>query len=698
MQDTSNPLLCREGLPPYARITPDHIAPAVARILCRAREVLSEVTTADTVNWDTLMAPLEEIDLLFEYGWAPVGHLLGVANTEALRAAHETALPAIVGFSLEMRQHEGLYARMRMLKEGPDWPALAPAQRRIIDRALQTAELSGIRLGGEARARFNAIEQELSLLGTTFSNHLLDATKAWHLDLTAPAQAEGLPESLRRLAAAAWSQDPAHAGQPAATAETGPWRITLDMPSYGPFMDHCRDRGLREQVYRAVIARAASGSTDNTPLVERILTLRREMAQLLGYENFSAVSLAQKMAGDSAAVARLHERLLAVAHPVAQRELQDLTVYAQAHGHVGELRHWDIAFWAERQREEMFAFTDEELRPYFSLDRALAGLFSLCRQLFGIEISATAEPVTAWHPDVRFYEIFETSDSTPARHIASFFLDPYSRPQNKRGGAWMDTCIQRSAGSAGTRLPVAHLVCNGTPPTGEVPSLMTFREVETLFHEFGHGLQHMLTRIGYRDAAGISGIEWDAVELPSQFMENWCLHRATLMGMAVHYQTGETLPEALYRKLLAAKTYRAASAMLRQLQFGMTDMALHGDYVPGGAASAFDIERQIAARTSLLPPLPENRFLCSFSHIFAGGYAAGYYSYKWAEVLSADAFAAFEEAGLDDPTAVAQTGRRYRDTILAEGGARHPLEVFRAFRGRDPDPAPLLRHHGLAAA
>jgi oligopeptidase A len=446
-------------------------------------------------------------------------------------------------------------------------------------------------------------------------------------------------------------------------------------------------------VYRAYLARAGAPPYDNTPLVSEILALRHEKARLLGYPNHAAVSLAQKMAGSVGAVDALHERLLEVALPAARCEFAELESFAHQAGQREPLAHWDIAFWAERLRESRYAFTEEALRPYFSLDRVLEGLFALCQRLFGIRVRRADGDAPVWHADVRFHVIEDES----GRPLAQFYLDPYSRPANKRGGAWMADCIQRSRTATGLRLPVAHLVCNGTPPSGGVPSLMTFREVETLFHEFGHGLQHMLTTVDYRDAAGIAGVEWDAVELPSQFMENWCLHRPTLEGLAIHYETGEVLPEALFEKLKAARTYRSGSAMLRQLQFGMTDLALHaGD--DANPRSPFEIERAIVARTSLLPPLPETRFLCSFSHIFAGGYAAGYYSYKWAEVLSADAFAAFEEAGLDDAAAVAATGRRYRATVLAQGGSRHPLEIFREFRGRDPDPSALLRHHGLLAA
>ncbi len=691
---SSNPLLIDVGLPAYDRIKPTDIEPAVQALLARARDVLTAVEAAAETTWAALMEPLEEIDLLFEYGWSPVSHLLSVANSDELRIAHDAAQPSVVEFGLQMRQSEKLYHKLKSLQQSAYWSALSPAQQRIVERSVQSAELSGINLTGDARARFNAIEQRLSQLATTFSNNVLDATKAWHLDLTDAAQVASLPASLRRLTAAAWQRAHSETSASDQATEQGPWRITLDAPCFGPFMEHCADRALRETVYRAYIARASAGTTDNTPLISETLALKHEKARLLGFNNYAQVSLAQKMAHTADEVQAMHEKLLATAHPIAQQELAELTDYARQRDVTESLAHWDIAFWAERLREHKYAYTDEELRPYFSLDRVLDGLFGLCQRLFGITVRTAREAAPRWHPDVRFYDI----DNEHGVRIASFYLDPYSRPENKRGGAWMNDCIQRSISVRyGTRLPVAHLVCNGTPPSGGVPSLMTFREVETLFHEFGHGLQHMLTTVDFRDAAGISGVEWDAVELPSQFMENWCLHRPTLMTMARHYETGAPLPDDLFEKLRAAKTYRAASAMLRQLQFGMTDMALHHTFDPTRGDSPFAIEQQITARTSLLPPLPENRFLCSFSHIFAGGYSAGYYSYKWAEVLSADAFAAFEEAGLDDAEAVARTGRRYRDTILAQGGSRHPLEIFREFRGRAPDPTALLRHNGLLA-
>ena len=404
------------------------------------------------------------------------------------------------------------------------------------------------------------------------------------------------------------------------------------------------------------------------------------------------------MAPDVGAVRRLLEELRAVSYAAAERELAELRVFARAHGETAELTHWDIAFWAERQREERYAFSEEELRPYFPLPAVLTGLFALAERLFGVRIRAADGEAPVWHADVRFFRV----DDDRGQPLAAFYLDPYSRPAEKRGGAWMDECLGRSrlfADARGrARLPVAHLVCNQTPPVGDKPSLMTFDEVETLFHEFGHGLQHMLTRVDYGLASGIRNVEWDAVELPSQFMENWCYHRETLLGFARHFETGAPLPDALIEKLRAARTYRAGSDMLRQLFFSLLDLELHDGFDPDGAQTVFDVQQRIAARASLLPPLPEDRFLCSFGHIFAGGYAAGYYSYKWAEVLSADAFAAFEEAGLENAAALAATGRRYRDTVLGLGGSAPAMEVFKSFRGREPKTDALLRHYGLLAA
>ncbi|HXZ85177.1 MAG TPA: M3 family metallopeptidase, partial [Myxococcota bacterium] len=482
------------------------------------------------------------------------------------------------------------------------------------------------------------------------------------------------------------------------TPAAGPWRITLDAPSYTPFMQHSRRRDLRERLYRANLARASEGASDNTALIDRILRLRREEARLLGFQTYVELSLASKMAPDVGAVRRLLEELRAVSYAAAGRELAELRAFARTQGESRELMHWDVAYWAERQREARYAYSEEDLRPYFPLPAVLEGLFALAGRLFGVSIRAADGEAPVWHPDVRFFRVCDESGAP----LASFYLDPYSRPAEKRGGAWMDECIGRSRlfgdGGGHPRLPVAHLVCNQMPPVAGKPSLMSFDEVQTLFHEFGHGLQHMLTRVDYGLASGIRHVEWDAIELPSQFMENWCYHRETLLGFARHFETGEPLPDALFEKLRAARTYRAGSDMLRQLFFSLLDLELHDRFEPGGAQTPFGVQDEVAKRATVLPPLTEDRFLCSFGHIFAGGYAAGYYSYKWAEVLSADAFAAFEEAGLENPSALRITGRRYRDTVLALGGSAAAMEVFKSFRGREPETSALLRHYGLLAA
>ena len=685
---TENPLLTEAGIPAYDTISAEHVADGVRTMLQQTEKLLRTAEQQETVDWEELTEPLEKIDLLFEYGWSPVEHLLSVVNSDELREAHENVLPEVVQFGLKVSQSRPIYQRMCAIRDSARWSQLSECRQRIVTRAIQSAELSGIGLEGTDLEEFNQNQQRLSQLATDFSNHVLDATKSFYLDVIDPADADGLPESFRRMASAAWSQANEESES---SSDNGPWRVTLDAPSFGPFLEHCRNRNLREQVYRAYISRASSGETDNTPLIAEILQLRQAQAKLLGFDNYAALSLTRKMAGSVHRVEAMFDQLLESALEKGQGELDEITQYAGEHGHDGPLSHWDVAFWAERLREERFDYTDEELRPYFSLDRVLNGLFEVCHRLFGINVRRADDKAPRWHDDVRFYEI----DNENGDHIAAFYLDPYSRPENKRGGAWMNDCIARSVTSRETRLPIAHLVCNGTPPVGEVPSLMTFREVETLFHEFGHGLQHMLTVIDERDASGINGVEWDAVELPSQFMENWCYHRPTLLGMAVHHETAETLPDELFRRICASRTYRAASAMLRQLQFGMTDIQLHSAFDPHGSESAFDIFQRISDATSPMPALPENRFLCSFQHIFAGGYAAGYYSYKWAEVLSADAFGAFEEVGLDNEAAVAETGRRFRDTVLALGGSRHPMEIFQEFRGREPNVDALLRHSGL---
>lgn len=693
---TDNPLLIGKGLPPFDAIQPEHVEPAIAQLLSDLEAELATLESEVKPTWSGLVEPLEHLGDRLGWTWGAISHLMGVKNSPELRQAYENAQPSVVQFWNKLSQSKPLYEAFKALAESDIWNTLEEAQQRIVDSAIKEAELSGVGLDGEARERFNAIQMELAELSTKFSNHVLDATQAFSMTLTSPEDVDGLPPSLLSLTAQAARAE----GEENATAEKGPWRITLDAPSFGPFMQHSTRRDLREKVYKAFLSRASSGELDNKPLIDRILSLRQEKAKLLGFDSFAELSLASKMAPSVEAVEDLMEELRKVSFNAAARDLEELKAFAAAKGAAegSDLKHWDISFWAERQREEKFAFNDEELRPYFPLPQVLDGLFSLCNRLFGVTITAADGQAPVWHEDVRYFQIKNEAGDA----IAYFYLDPYSRPAEKRGGAWMDVCINRSrvteGGTQTTRLPVAYLVCNQTPPVDGKPSLMNFREVETLFHEFGHGLQHMLTKVDYNGAAGISNVEWDAVELPSQFMENWCYHRATLLSMGKHYETEEPLPEHYYQKLLAARTYMSGSAMLRQLHFSWVDLELHYRYQPGGSESVTDVRNRLAKTTTVMPPLPEDAFLCAFGHIFAGGYAAGYYSYKWAEVLSADAFAAFEEVGLEDEGAIASTGKRFRDTVLASGGGKHPMQVFKEFRGREPSTAPLLRHSGLATA
>ena len=691
-----NPLLEAGPLPAFDRIEPEHVAPAIRALLAEQTEALEALEAAVEPRFEAVIAPLERMNDRLGAAWGAVGHLMGVRNSDALREAYESVQAEVVALGLRQGQSQPIYRALESLREGPEWSDLSEAQQRIVESLIREARHAGVALEGEARERFNAVQQELAQLSMDFSNHVLDATKAFALVLRDPEQMAGTPKSLRELAA----QSAREHGDGEADAENGPWRLTLDAPSLMPFLEHGRDRDVREQLYRAHISKASAGDLDNAPLIERILALRREAAALLGYETYAELSIASKMAPDVASVSRLLDDLREASYDAAVADLEALRAHARESGaaEAEALRHWDVPFWAERLREARYAYSEEELRPYFPLPKVLEGLFALAGRLFGVRIESADGEAPVWHPDVRFFRVRDEGGQA----IAAFYLDPYSRPGEKRGGAWMDECVPRSArlaaGGEGVRLPVAHLVCNQTPPVDGRPAQMSFDEVNTLFHEFGHGLQHMLTRVDEVLASGIRNIEWDAVELPSQFMENWCYHRETLREISSHVDTGEPLPDALYEKLRAARTYRAASDMLRQLYFACTDLALHAGYAPGEGSSAFDVQREVARSTTVLEPLPEDRFLCSFGHIFAGGYAAGYYSYKWAEVLAADAFGAFEEAGLDDPAATADTGRRFRDTVLAEGGGRPPMQVFRDFRGREPSVDALLRHSGLARA
>ncbi len=691
-----NPLLQGRGLPPFAEIQPAQVVPAITELLGNVNNDLTQLEANITPTWAGLVEPLDRLTESIGWSWSIIGHLMGVKNSPELRAAYEEMQPQVVQFWMRLGQSTALYAGYKAIAASPEWATYEPAQKRIIAAAIRDMELSGVGLTGVPKERFNEIQLALAELATKFSNNVLDSTKAYTLTLTALEEIAGLPESLLGQAA----QAARAAGHEAATPTDGPWVITLDIPSYLPFMQHSQRRELREQIYKAYVSRAAAGDYNNLDNIDRILELRREMSNLLGYANFAELSLASKMAPNVAAVENLLESLRSASFEAAKQDLEDLRAFAitTEAPEANHLKHWDLAYWSERLREAKFDFNAEELRPYFPLEQVLSGLFNLAHKLFGITITAADGTAPIWNPDVRYFQIVNEQQQP----IAYFYLDPYSRPAEKRGGAWMADCVSRAkltdVDGSKVRLPVAYLICNQTPPVDGKPSLMTFGEVETLFHEFGHGLQHMLTTVDYVGAAGISNVEWDAVELPSQFMENWCYDRPTLLSLGKHYETGELLPERYYQKLLAARTFMSGSGMLRQIHFSWLDLELHGRYQPSGVETIADVRNRLAKITMVLPPLPEDNFLCSFGHIFAGGYAAGYYSYKWAEVLSADAFAAFEDAGLDDPDAIGTTGRRFRDTVLSLGGSQHPMEIFTAFRGREPDPAALLRHNGLVGA
>ena len=752
------PLLVGEGLPAFGAITASQVEEHIPELLSllngeldALEALLSQALAAGRrLDWAEVMDPLQRLGEQLRWSWGVVGHLNGVCNSPELRLAHASQQAAVVEFGNRAGQSQAIFRALQTLErqhQAADPGAtgrLDGTQQRILAAELRDMQLRGVGLEGEVQAAFNQSSQELAELSTRFSNQVLDATNGWTLTLEDPAQTEGLPTSLTdQLAQAARAAKLKAADGAEPSSEGGPWLLGLDMPRYAPFLKYSRNRSLREQLYRAHVSRASgqgeaadarsttssdssrheapkAGPLNNWPLIERILTLRGDQARRLGFANWAEVSLAAKMADSVTSVEALLEELRAAAFPMAEAELEQLRQCAARHGapEASDLQPWDVAFWAEVLRQESFSLDSEALRPYFPLPAVLEGLFALCGRLFGIRIEAADGQAPIWHPDVRFFRVLEGSagaasaadqgaapdkpTGSPAgagQPLAAFYLDPFSRPGSKRGGAWMDECLVRSLGTDGTPvLPVAYLICNQSPPVGDTPSLMTFEEVETLFHEFGHGLQHMLTTVDRPQAAGINNVEWDAVELPSQFMENWCYDRATLLGMARHWQSGAPLPEAEFAKLQAARTFMGGSATLRQVHLALTDLRLHSEWSPDGGETPEQLRRRIATSTTVLAPIDADAFLCSFGHIFAGGYAAGYYAYKWAEVLSADAFSAFEEGGLENETQIQAAGRRFRDTVLSLGGSRSPAEVFEAFRGRKPSTEALIRHSGLVAA
>ncbi|HHW78648.1 MAG TPA: oligopeptidase A [Xanthomonadaceae bacterium] len=678
----TNPLLTTADLPAYAAIQPEHVEPAIDRVLAENRAEIGRLLAANaSPTWDSLIRPLEDLEDRLNKVWSPVNHLHSVLDSEPLRAAYNACLPKLSVYHTELGQHQGLFRAYRRIADSPEYARLDSAQRKVIDDALRDFRLSGVTLPPEQRDRYKAIMQELTQLSARFAENVLDATQAWTRHLTDETQLAGLPDSARALAR-----------QTARQRGLDGWLLTLELPSYLPVLNYADDRDLRRELYDAYCTRASdqgpnAGQWDNGPVMERILALRHELARLLGFRDYTEYSLATKMADSPDQVLAFLADLAGRAQPQAQKELAELQEFARAQSGIEQLEAWDIGYYSEKLRQHRYHLSQEELRPYFPTTRVLPGLFAVAEKLFGIAIRPL-DGVEVWHPDVRVFEIVDDAGDRRGR----FYLDLYARP-HKRGGAWMDGCLARRLTDEGVRPPAAYLVCNFSPPVGDDPSLLTHGEVLTLFHEFGHGLHHLLTTVNYPPVAGIHGVEWDAVELPSQFLENWCWSRDALTLLAGHYQTGEPLPEALYQRMLAARNFQAGILMVRQLEFGLFDFRLHREYDPARGGRVLEVLDAVRRQVAVIVPPAYNRFANAFTHIFAGGYAAGYYSYKWAEVLSADAFSAFEENGIFD----VPTGERFRRSILEAGGSRPALASFVEFRGREPQIEPLLRLSGIAA-
>jgi oligopeptidase A len=671
-----NPLLAEEPLPPFPRIRPEHVEPGVREALARARERIGEITARASPTFATIVEPLEELQHRVARTWSPVSHMNAVLNSEALRSAYNNCLPLLSAYQTDLAQSEPLYQAYRAIEERES-AALDPVQRRVLEHALRDFRLAGVGLGAAEKQRFKDVMLELTGLQAKFEENVLDATNGWSYRVTDGASLRGLNEMLIE-----------QARRRAHDQRLEGWVLTLDQPTYVAVVTDAESEALRRAFYEAWTTRASdqgpnAGKWDNAEVMEQILRKRYEAARVLGFGNYAEYALATRMAHSVGEVMRFLEELARSARLTAAREFEELEDFAGR-----RLAAWDVGFYAERLQRERYAVSQEELRPYFPLPRVLSGLFQVAERLFDVRIrERSGAPL--WHPDARFFEI-EAADGRP---VGSFYLDAYARP-NKRSGAWMDECIGRKRLTSGSALPVAYLVCNVLPPGEGRPALLTHDDVLTLFHEFGHGLHHLLTRVNYPSIAGINGVAWDAVELPSQFMENYAWHADVLGRISSHYQTGAPLPAQTQERLRATRSFHAGLQMVRQLEFALFDFRLHAEYAPERGGRVREV-LQTARREVAVVPVPDwNRFANSFGHIFAGGYAAGYYSYKWAEVLAADAFSAFEERGVFDRA----TAQRFLDSILSRGGSRDALEAFIEFRGRPPEIRALLAQHGIVAS
>ncbi len=676
---TANPLLSNPELPPFSQIKPEHVEPAIDKLLADARANVENCLKANsTYTWDNLIEPLEATDDRINKAWSPVSHLNSVMNNDDLRAAYNACIPKLSAYATEMGQHEGLFKAFTTIAESPAFAGFNTAQKKIVSNALRDFKLSGIALDDAKKQRFKEISQELSKLASQFEENVLDATNAWSKLLTNEADLAGLPAS---------------ALQQAKQAGKDGWLINLQFPSFHAVMTYADNRDLRREHYEAYSTKASdqgpyAGQWDNTDIMEKLLALRHGKAQLLGYKNFAELSLATKMAEKSQDVIDFLENLAEKSLPQARQDLADLRAFAKQQDGLSDLQPWDIGYYSEKMRQHFYQLSQEEVKAYFPITKVLPGLFAVVEKLYGLQISEIKDFDT-WHPDVKFFQILDKDGQLRGR----FYLDLYAR-NKKRGGAWMDDCVGRKKFSDGLQTPVAYLTCNFTPPAGNDPALLTHDEVTTLFHEFGHGLHHMLTQVDYLGVSGINGVEWDAVELPSQFMENWCWENEALQLLSGHYQTGETLPDALFDKMLAAKNFQSGMMMVRQLELSLFDFLIHLNYDPKLGGRIYEILAKVREQVAVVNYPAFNRFAHSFGHIFAGGYAAGYYSYKWAEVLSSDAYSLFEEQGIFN----LDTGFAFLTNILERGGSQNAMELFVNFRGRKPTIDALLRHNGIGVA
>ncbi|OQX34652.1 MAG: oligopeptidase A [Oceanospirillales bacterium LUC14_002_19_P2] len=672
-----NPLLEEHELPPFSRIDAEQVGPSVDQLLSDYRTgVESLLVDGKTFDWASLQQPLDALDDRLSQAWSPVSHMNSVVNSEALRDAYNAQLPKLSELTTWLGQNTALYNAYQQLADSDTFNTLDTAQQKVITNALRDFKLAGVALADDKKQRYGELKKRLSEVTSKYSDNVLDATMAWTKLISDESELAGLPDSAK-----------ANARQLAEAKGKEGWLLNLEFPSYLPVMTYSDSCALRQEVYTAFSTRASdqgpnAGEFDNSGLMDEILALRHELAQLLDFNNYAEYSLATKMAESTDKVVEFLEDLAARSKPQAEQELAELKAFAKEVDSFEDLQAWDVAYYAEKLRQHRYAFTQEALRPWFPAEKAIDGMFSVTGKLYGLNFREV-QGVDTWHRDVRFYDVVRGEEV-----IGRFYLDPYAR-EHKRGGAWMDVCRTRMKYDEKVQLPVAYLTTNFTPPVGDKPALLTHDEVVTLFHEFGHGLHHMLTRIDYAPVSGISGVAWDAVELPSQFMENWCWEREGLALISGHYETGEPLPDEMLDKLLAAKNFQSAMMMVRQLEFALFDFRMHKEYQSGLSIQGMldDVRKQVAV---VMPP-SFNRFQNSFSHIFAGGYAAGYYSYKWAEVLSADAFSLFEENGIFDRA----TGESFLHEILERGGSREPMELFVAFRGREPQIDALLRHSGI---